>query len=185
MPVVVEKHGNFRVEDLLRSSTPEKFVEIIEGDLVQMTPAGKYHNRIAFHFHVLFQRFCKSRPEMDFGGDNEGFLLQRAPDLLLSPDACLFLRRPPTENPWQEFSPEIAVEVLSPSNNASEMAYKIRKYFEGGSEQVWIADPETRSIEFYHSDGTRVVAKGEERIHGKSVADGMLIELSEIFNPNA
>ena len=184
MPVVIEKRGEFKAEDLLRPGTPEKFVEIIEGDLVEMTPSGKYHNRIAFHFHVLFQQFSKSKPDLDFGGDNEGFLLQRDPDLLLSPDACLFRKRPPTEKPWLEFSPEIAVEVLSPSNNPSEMAYKIRKYFEGGSEQVWIANPENQSIEFCHCDGRRVVAEGKERIQGESIAEGMVIDLSEIFDPD-
>src|SRR3990172_9570231 len=133
MPVASATHGKFRAADLLDPSVPEKGVEILEGELVVMTPAGKFHNRIAHRFLFLFKGFCDSHPDCDFGGDNEGFLVERNPDTLLSPDACLFRARPDPDQSWMEFAPEIAVEVLSPSNNAAEMAFKIRKYFECGS----------------------------------------------------
>jgi len=181
MCVVLENYGTFRVEDLLKPDIPEKCVEIVAGSLVVMTPAGKYHNRVAFRFQVLFQEFCETKPNLDFGGDNEGFLLRRNPDLLLSPDACLFRKRPETESPWLEFSPEVVVEVLSASNNPSEMAYKVRKYLDAGTEQVWIASLENRSLEIVFRDGHRLTAQGTEKVEGEGIAQGVLVDLDWLF----
>lgn len=172
----------FRAEDLLEPGTPEKSVEIIEGELVVMTPGGWMHNWIGGRFYLLFDEFCESHPELDYGGDNDGFLLQRDPDVLLPPDASLFRSRPrPEDKPWMEFAPEIAVEVLSPRNSAAEIAYKRRKFFEAGSEQVWIAKRETRSLEFHFRDGRRVIFQGDEIARAEGIAEGLVIDLRKLF----
>jgi len=57
-------------------------------------------------------------------------------------------------------SPEICVEVLSPSNTSGEMAEKKALYFEEGAKEVWICDREGR-MEFYES------AEGEARTRSK------------------
>lgn len=181
MTMVVQPYGNFRAEDLLAPGMPEKFVEIIEGELVTMTPAGKFHNRIAHRCEDLFDLFCRDRSDLDFGGYNDGFLLQRDPDVLFSPDASLYRRRPETEGPWLEFAPEVVVEVLSPSNTPSEIAYKTGTYLQSGSEQVWLVDPEAGSIEFIHRDGRRVHVEGDEVIRAEGIAEGLEIHLTAIF----
>jgi Uma2 family endonuclease len=182
MSVEIDTKGAFRAEDLLRPGMPEKFSEIVEGELIVREPAGRYHNRIAFKFQFLFHDFAKAHPELDYGGDNEGFLVQRNPDTMLSPDACLFRRRDETgSSTWMEFAPEVAVEVLSPSNTRAEIAYKRRKYFLAGSEQVWIVDPQTQTIEFCFSDSARIIVQGDEMVRGRDIVEGLEITLSEIF----
>jgi len=183
MSVVAEPYGTFRVEDLENPGVPEKFVEIIEGELVVMTPAGQFHNRIGYRFQRLFDTYCEDRLNLNFGGDNEGFVLKRDPDLLLSPDASLFRRRDHEPNPWMEFAPEICVEILSPSNSPSEIAYKRSRYFEFGADQVWIVDPDEKSIDFYFQDGRRVTVRGEETVRGEGLAEGMRIDLVPLFKP--
>jgi Uma2 family endonuclease len=179
--VVVNENSSFQAEDLLQPGMPEKFTEIIEGELIVREPAGRYHNRIACKFLFLFNEFCSSHAELEYGNDNEGFLVQRKPDTLLSPDACLFRKRAATDKTWMEFAPEIAVEVLSPSNTRAEIAYKRQKYFAAGSEQVWIADPKTKTIEFCFPDSARIIVQGDEIVEGRGIAQGMLIRLAEIF----
>jgi Uma2 family endonuclease len=183
MTVVVENTAqSFCVEDLLKPGMPGKFVEVIEGELVVMNPAGWNHNRVAWQIQLLFHQFCLDHPELDFGTDNDGFLLQRDPDVMLSPDASLFRARPrATDKPWMEFGPQIAVEVLSPSNNAAQVAYKRRKYFQAGAEQVWIANLETQTIEFHFPAGRRVIVQGDEVAQGEGLAAGMSIDLKQIF----
>lgn len=182
MSVIAESpRALFRVEDLLRPGMPEKFVEVIEGELVVMTPAGWKHNKIGVRFIILFERFCETHPELDCGGDNDGFLLQRDPDVLLSPDASLFRHRERSDKPWMEFAPEIAVEVVSPGNSPTEIAYKRRKYFEAGAEQVWIARRETRSLEFHFRDGRCVTFQGDEIAKCEGIAEGLEIDLRKLF----
>ena len=47
--------------------------------------------------------------------------------------------------------PDLAVEVLSPSNTQDEMKLKRQEYFTTGVRLVWIVDPETQTAEAYTS----------------------------------
>ena len=46
-----------------------------------------------------------------------------------------------TDQPIPDLVPDLAVEVLSPSNTKHEMATKLREYFAAGVRIVWYADP--------------------------------------------
>lgn len=181
MPLAITTHGKFRVENLDDPGIPEKGVEILEGDLIVMTPAQKHHNRIAHRLECLFEDHCSRHPDLDYGGDNEGFWVDKDPDTLLSPDACLFKTRAEPEGAWMEFSPEIPVEILSPGNSAAEIAFKVRKYLGCDSEQVWIVDPESESIEFYFKDGRKTIATGDEVVPCEGIAEGLSISLKELL----
>lgn len=52
-----------------------------------------------------------------------------------------------------DVAPEICVEVVSPSNSAVEMAEKRNLYLKAGAEEVWLANPETREVEFWTAQG--------------------------------
>ncbi|MCA9413121.1 MAG: Uma2 family endonuclease [Candidatus Omnitrophica bacterium] len=156
-------------------------MEILQGELIQKTPGEWFHNQIAYRFSRLFDTFCQSHPELRFGTDNDGFLLDRDPDTLLSPDASLFRARPKADRPWLPFAPEIAVEVLSPGNSTSGIAFKIQKYLSCGAEQVWIVDPEKRTIEFYFPEGRKLAASGDEVVKGEGIAEGLEVSLVEVF----
>lgn len=182
MAVIVREDQRLTSEDLASSAgIPEKFVELVEGELIVMTPAGRFHNVVASNIEHMFREFCQERAELTFGGDNEGFLVKRNYDTVFSPDACLFRRRPDLHTTWLEFAPEIAVEVLSPSNSPAEMVYKRKTYFDAGTEQFWLVDPEKGQIEIHYRGGHVVTITGDEVIEGEGIAAGMQISLPEIF----
>lgn len=182
MSVELSRSGNFRAEELMTITLPWKRVEVIEGELVPMTPAGHFHNRVGHRFENLFAEYCRTRPEWEFGGDTDAFLLQRDPDVLLSPDASLFrVPRPPSGGPWIAGAPDIAAEVLSPSNSRTAILYKVRKYFAAGSAQVWVADPVAKTLDIYFADGRRLVARDGAILSAEAPAEGLRIDLGEPF----
>lgn len=166
---------------LAEPGMPEKFVELIEGELILMTPAGKWHNRVAMNLAFAFRQFCAARPDLDFGGDNEGFLIHRDPDTVLSPDACLFRARPDTGSTWMEFAPELVVEVLSPANSQAEMAFKRQRFFDAGTEQFWLIDRETQTLHLYHRDGRIETYPHDAIFQGEGIADGLQLSLADLF----
>lgn len=170
-----------RGEDLDHIALPGKKAEIREGELVVMTPARHRHNRIALEFALLFREFCRTRPELSYGGDNEGFVVRREPLWLLSPDACLFRRRPEGTGAWFEFSPEIVVEVVSPSNTRAELELKRERYFDAGTEQFWIADPDALSIEMRFPDGRVRREVSPATVEAEGIVAGLAIPLAEVF----
>jgi Uma2 family endonuclease len=58
-------------------------------------------------------------------------------------------------------APELAIEVLSPSNTAAEIADKRTASLLNGCVEFWTVDPERRTIEVFHANRWRTVRSGE------------------------
>ncbi len=54
---------------------------------------------------------------------------------------------------WVTGAPDLAVEVISPSQTAPEMQRKIRQFLDDGATAVWVIDPEDKSAAIYTRDG--------------------------------
>ena len=76
-------------------------------------------------------------------------------------------------------APEIAVEVVSPTDTMVNVKAKIRTYLANGSRAVWVAYPDERLIEVHTSEGMREV-KGDEAI-GDPLLPGFSEPVSKFF----
>jgi len=56
------------------------------------------------------------------------------------------------ETPYRR-SPELCIEVVSPSNSRKELREKVAAYLEAGAEEVWVVFPHSRRCEFHGRDG--------------------------------
>jgi Uma2 family endonuclease len=75
--------------------------------------------------------------------------LKRRPDLAVLVDANWPIDQPPPpEGDWA-IVPDLAVEVISPSNLYSNVIAKLREYFEAGVTEVWVVVPESRIVQVY------------------------------------
>jgi Uma2 family endonuclease len=132
--------------------------ELINGEIIEMPGASPIHNWIAFKIATLLALYLMNNPIGEALGDNNDLVL--APDLVLRPDALYFSKSRLPKLP-EKFTtaPDIAIEVLSPSNTHSEMEQKVEAYLKHGSVLVWIFYPEKREIRvhFMQADGVRGV----------------------------
>ena len=111
-------------------------------------------------------------------------LLSEDPDTIRIPDIAVLLQPFDAENTFHgrvRGAPDIAIEVLSPSNRPQDMRAKTREYFQAGALRVWIVDPATRTIVMHSADGTCVRLKGEDRLEDPEILPGLAIELRKIF----
>lgn len=114
--------------------------ELLQGEVISLPPAGESHNVIAHAlFGVLVPVFAARRVRID-----AGYRMSR--DTWLEPDVSLTWPDQPVVNDFMQGSPMIAVEVISPSNLAEEIARKAATYLKHGAEEVWIIYPRTRSM---------------------------------------
>jgi Uma2 family endonuclease len=63
-----------------------------------------------------------------------------------------FMRARGFETPYTQ-SPELCVEVVSPSNSRKELREKVAGYLEAGASEVWIVYPQSKRIEFHGQAG--------------------------------
>ena len=170
-----------RIEDLQSPDMPEKLFELIEGELIELPLPTPRHNRIAFNIERLFGDHCQQHPELDFGGDNDGFVVERNPDSYLVPDASLFRVRPGSDQPLRDFGPEIVVEVMSPSNSPSEMAFKRHRYFRAGTEQFWLVDGVKQQLVIHYRNERVHTFSVDEVFAGEGIATGIEFRVKDIF----
>ena len=81
------------------------------------------------------------------------------------------------------FAPDIAVEVVSPSDTPSAAHARALMWLDAGSALVWMLFPDSRSATVYRPNGD-VFALGEDDIlDAAPVLDGFSVKVSELFRP--
>ena len=88
--------------------------------------------------------------------------------------ACVKLDRHLAESKWLIGSPELVIEVKSPSNTKAELQNKAMTTLAGfGSTEFWIVDPKTRTVSVY--------TKGGIYVYGADVAVPVPLSEGRIF----
>jgi Uma2 family endonuclease len=167
-------------EEILRTRKSDMPWEIHDGELIEMSPSGYRHLRVNSRILKLLFAFTGNRSDIEALGDGGGFLLQRNPDILLSPDSALVRTPPETPRVFGEFSPELAVEVRSPGDSLHDLRRKAALYLRHGSEQVWIVDAQRKLLEVHFPDGHTLEAR-DGIYTATGIAEGLKVDLREIF----
>ena len=182
MPTAVEL---VTFEDLERLPEEPGKTELLDGELIQMPPAKRRHNKVAKRLFLrLFQLIeSLSAHGADLGlGEVEiemGYKLGRNPDSWLIPDVSITHRDQPGDD-YYEGAPLIAIEVISESNTAAKIDRKIEKYLANGGEEVWVVYGGTRRV-LTHFAGRDEVEIGRAHIRSRALAEVSGIPLSEIW----
>lgn len=113
-----------------------------------------------------------------------GFVLARDPDTILGPDLA-FISRERLKNVddarFFSGSPDLAVEILSPSNRSGAMHAKVADYLAAGTRLVWVVDPKRKSVTTYRELLAPRVLESSETLDGGDVLPGLSIPVEVIF----
>ena len=85
------------------------------------------------------------------------------------------------KNGYIQGAPDLAIEVVSPSNSNLEMQQRAGEYLSAKARLVWIVNPMTRTIDVYRPGGTRTVFSGDDVLDGSDVLPGLGLSLREVF----
>lgn len=173
-------------EELLRLPTGmgERY-ELVSGELKTMSPAGSRHSRVAMRLgSLLEQAVRRDRLGATFGAET-GFVLSCNPDTVRAPDAAFVAaaRLPAGDLPDGYFrgAPDLAVEVVSPSEAAADIQRKVTEYFEAGARLVWVVYPDIRQGVVFRSVREGVALLGDDTLDGGEVIPGFACRVAEIF----
>lgn len=159
--------------------------ELVEGALVPVTPAGARHGAITFRIAYLLAGHVEAH-DLGVGGTAEpGFILRRNPDVVRAPDVSFVARAriPATGVPtgYWPCAPDLAVEVVSPSDRLSDVQTKLADYFSAGTRLVWVVEPETRTVYAYRSLHDVQAIGGDGELDGGDVLPGFRCAVSRLF----
>ena len=137
-------------EELLQLPDDNWRYELIRGGLRRMAPAGWEHGVLAMRIGSRLDQFVTANRLGIVLAAETGFILERNPDTVRAPDAAFVrLDRIPARSLPKGYwsgAPDLAVEVISPSDSAQEVDEKVDTWLSGGASEVWTIDPVSRAV---------------------------------------
>ena len=79
-------------------------------------------------------------------------------------------------------APDLAVEIVSPTDKASDLAVKIADYLAAGTQQVWIVEPNTRTVTVYQPGGEARVYGADDTLDGGDLLPGLALPVGDLFD---
>jgi Uma2 family endonuclease len=169
-------------QDLWQMGEAGEHAELIDGEIVQMAPPNGEHGEIqAALIGAIWVYLAGTNAGKVYG--DVGYLLRQDPDTVLGPDLSYIAsaRIPADRRRFLPLAPDLAVEIVSPSNSAGEIERKIAIYLEAGTRTIWVVYPRQRQV-VVHTPGEapRVFTEADD-VPGGDVLPGLAIPVANIF----
>lgn len=152
--------------------------ELIDGELIELPPAKIRHMIVSERvYDILRSGAVGNRAHIEMG--------YRIAGGWLVPDVSVTRRNQETSDDYYLRSPELAVEILSPTNKASYIERKLKLYFEEGAEEVWVINPSKLTMHVHRHTPTGVIHTVVEGEHKSKFATITLATLFAAESPGS
>ncbi len=191
---MLEQHKiqGMSLDDFMAKYAEQPF-ELIDGEMIEMTPMKYRHNIIQKRIFLKFTDYESSSKngeafsEMPFVLEHTSNWLtgSRVPDVMYYQKSRLETYRidvPDYEDKPMVLVPDIVVEIISPTDSYSDVERKAEVYLEDGVKIVWVVDPQRKIVEEFtvqNPDGVK--KRNDDVLSGGNVAQGFELTVSEIF----
>ena len=176
--------GTATKADVLAAHARDKSLcELVDGTLVEK-PMGYRESRLASIGSYFIERYLETHNIGVTAG--ESGMLELEAGLVRIPDVSFvrweqFPNREVTDVPIPDLYPDLAIEVLSPSNTKREMKRKRKEYFAAGTRLVWELNPKTRTVDVYTAPETFKRLDESKTLDGGEVLPGFKLSIRRWF----
>lgn len=164
----------------------DRRIELVEGEIVDMPLPNPIHAAILVSLSTRLNSFVSENGLGSVLGGNAPFVLERRPDgkdTVRGLDiAFISLERWPEALPRKPFliGPDLAVEIISPSNKTDDIEKKIQQLLYAGTPLVWIVYPDLRTVTVHTVDGATTLRE-DDTLTGGDILPGFEVRVSDIF----
>jgi Uma2 family endonuclease len=146
--------------------------ELIKGEIIRMPPAGADHGDIAGEVFGLIREFVKKHNLGKVYAAETGFTIERNPDTTRAPDVGFVKKErvpPRGKRGYFDGPPDLAVEVISFNDLASEVTEKVEEWLAAGTKSVWVIDPKAKTLDVYPSGRDVVRLRERDELRDETV----------------
>jgi Uma2 family endonuclease len=172
-------------DELLEMQDDGHRYELVKGELRMSPPPGSEHGEVTMNLAgPLYQHIKKNNLGVVYAAET-GFKLESNPDTVRAPDIA-FVRIERVQETgrlagYMSGAPDLAVEVLSPSDRVSRVEEKVAEWLEGGARMVWVVSPKLHTVTVYRSLTDIVTLTEKDTLDGGDVVPGFHLRVAETF----
>jgi Uma2 family endonuclease len=137
--------------------------ELVNGELIAVPSPTWRHQDIAFEMHLALKQYFRTSGAKGLVAQDVEFAMTA--DDRVRPDVCVLLNEKADRLDLDKIpipgAPDLAVEIISPSERTNESYGKVVRYLQCGTTEVWQVYPKLRTVHIYRRDKTYVVGPGE------------------------
>jgi Uma2 family endonuclease len=159
--------------------------ELVRGVLKRMAPASFRPSNVAGRIAVRVGAYAEAHGLGEITVADGGYVLERGPDTVRAPDVA-FVRaeRVPTAEEQEHYArlaPDLAVEVVSPSDRMSDVEEKVEQYLATGVPLVWVFHPRRRNVTVRRSGRAPLVLGEGDTLDGEEILPGFRLPIADVF----
>lgn len=164
----------------------DRVLELVEGAIVEMSRPSRQHGIITMRLAVKIVIHVDKFDLGEVPAPETGFVLERhahGRDTVRGIDIAFVSKSRVSdslESTWYEIGPDLAVEVISPNNKASDIHLKVQQLLNSGARLVWLVYPESRIVEA-HTPAGATTLNYYNTLTGGDVLPGFQLPVSDIF----
>ena len=153
--------------------------ELNEGELITMPPPRLRHGTCQLAIGAALREFVTARDRGTVYVES-GFRL--TPHTIRGPDVS-FVQKSQLQDPDQYFNgaPDLAIEIVSPGDDASDLREKVKQYLDAGALVVWVVYPRTEQVEIYTPGNTARILGIEDTLEAPELLPGFKLQVRAIL----
>ena len=154
--------------------------EYVEGELIPKMPTSLKHGKI---ISKLLLRLLPHVYENELGDVYPADTGFRVGERLLVPDVAFVsqARIPEDADKASPIPPDLAVEVVSPSDMSERIEAKAFAYLAAGTQMVWVLKPKSETVTVYRSRTDIKLLTRNDTLTGEDVVEGFACPVEELF----
>ena len=184
MSALTQEIKRYTYKDYVEWDTEIRY-ELFEGIPYAMSAPSENHQRLVGNVHLIFGSYLEGKPcRVRVSPYDVRLNPDEGDDTVFQPDVLVVCDNSKITKGGLKGAPDIAVEVMSPSNRPVEIKKKEILYARAGVKELWLIDPEERIVMVGCLNGNAYEFKEykeDMRIASKVLA-GLDITADDIFS---
>ena len=154
--------------------------EYVKGELVPMPPATMIHGEISVNIIHYLDAYVR---EHQLGRLYTAETTFQLDDRVVKPDVAFVStdRLPENREKASPVPPDLAVEVVSPSDKHYDVTEKALAYLRSGTRLVWVIEPVAKTVMVYRSETDFTLLSCEDTLTGEDVVEGFSCPVAQLF----
>ena len=172
-------------EELLKMPDDGLRYELVKGELRRYPFAESQHGYVTMNAGSRLASHVEANKLGTVYAAGTGFQIAFSPDTVRAPDVAFVSRQrigdvKPTRG-YRAGAPDLAVEVISPSDTYTEVEDKVHDWLDAGTLMVIVVNPRRQTVTVYRSRTDIVILTKDDQLDGKDVVPGWTLRVEELF----